>query len=791
MRTISKLLLTLSLTACGGETPLTADTQTVQRFPLSDVRLLDSPFKHAQETNLAYVLAMDPDRLLSPFLREAGLEPKTESYGNWENSGLDGHIGGHYLTALSLAHAATGNPQAKARLEYMLAELQRVQDENGNGYLGGIPGGEKAWREIADGNIRADLFTLNDKWVPLYNIHKIYAGLRDAYLHTGSERALQMLVKLADWGAALIGGLDDEQVQQLLISEHGALNEVYADLAEITDERSYLDIARRLSHQQILQPLQERRDALTGLHANTQIPKVIGFKRVADLSADAEWQNAAEFFWQQVVEHRSIAIGGNSVREHFHERDDFSPMIEDVEGPETCNTYNMLKLTQLLFASNPDPKYIRYYERALYNHILSSQHPDTGGLVYFTPVRPQHYRVYSQVHDGMWCCVGSGIENHSKYGELIYAHRGDELFVNLFIPSRLHWREKNLTLTQDNRFPDQDTSTLTIEADAHFTLQLRHPAWAEQLDIRINGETFAHDTGPGSYVPIRRQWKAGDRVEIALPMRTQLESMPDGSDYYAILYGPLVLAAKTEPFAGEKLDYFADDSRMGHIASGPMCALEKAPLFVGDKPGLLSQLKRLPGDQLRFAAPGEIHGGIDGENAGELELIPFFRLHQSRYMLYWRYSTPAQLAARKTAGDAADRERLALEAITIDSVAPGEQQPESDHFFTGENTEAGLHKGRHWRHASGWFSYQLRDPQREAAALRITYYGLDRDRSFDLLLNGELLASVELDGSGGDEFFTVDYPLPEAASGEVMELRFEAHRDSVAGGIYGVRLLRE
>ncbi|MCW8126592.1 glycoside hydrolase family 127 protein [Microbulbifer halophilus] len=785
-------LCILTATGCSKPQPPSASGAPVEKFPLADVRLLDSPFKHAQDKNIEYILAMDPDRLLAPYLREAGLEPEAESYGNWENTGLDGHIGGHYLTALSLAYAATGNREAKTRLDTMLDILQRAQRENGDGYLGGIPDGASMWRQIAAGEIDAGLFSLNEKWVPLYNIHKTYAGLRDAWLHTGSEQAREMLIELSDWGARLIAKLSDEQVQEMLRSEHGGLNEVYADVAEITGDRKYLEVARRLSHRQILQPLEEHRDALTGLHANTQIPKVIGYKRVGDLAGNSQWQDAAEYFWNQVVEERTVAIGGNSVREHFHELDDFSPMVEEVEGPETCNTYNMLKLTELLYRGDPEPRYVRYYERALYNHILSSQNPDTGGLVYFTPMRPQHYRIYSQPQKAMWCCVGSGIENHSKYGEMIYAHRGDELFVNLFIPSRLQWHETGLTLTQRNRFPDAENTALEIQGDAEATLHLRYPAWASEGEfrIRVNGEAVSHRAEAGSYVSIRRHWQNGDRIEIDLPMHAELEQMPDQSDYFALVYGPVVLAAKTEPFADEQLDFFADDSRMGHIASGPMCALESAPLFASEDHSFIRDLEPLPGDSLRFAAPEALRT----EGQGALELIPFFRLHEARYMLYWPVTTPEKLAERRRTGTEADRARLALAEQTIDSVSPGEQQPESDHFFAGGDTEAGIHKGRHWRHASDWFSYRLRDPQREAQTLRITYYGLDDGREFDILLNGTKLADVSLEGDRGDEFFSVDYALPAALRDRedaALELRFEAEPGSVAGGIYGVRLLRE
>ena len=811
---MKKLLLSLALssiaiTGCTGKKEVPAEMAS---FPLDQVRLLESPFKHAQDKNIEYILAMDPDRLLAPYLKEAGLETTAENYGNWENTGLDGHIGGHYITALSLAWAATGNDEVKQRLDYMLNELKRAQDKNGNGYLSGVPGGKAMWSDLAKGDIRSDLFTLNDKWVPLYNIHKIYAGLRDAYIYADSQQALDMLIALSDWGAQLIENLSDEQVQLILKSEHGGLNEVYADVAEITGEQKYLEVAKRLSHHEILRPLEQQQDKLTGLHANTQIPKVIGYKRVGDLAQDKQWQDAAEYFWNEVVEHRTVAIGGNSVREHFHETDDFSPMIEDVEGPETCNTYNMLKLTQMLYLSEPDTRYVRYYERALYNHILSSQNPDTGGLVYFTPMRPNHYRMYSQPEDAMWCCVGSGIENHSKYGEMIYAHRGDELFVNLFIPSTLDWEEKGIQIKQENHIPDTESTALTVNGKGEFTLKLRYPVWVNDgaLTVTINGEAVSVQEKPGSFIAIERDWKNGDRVEVSLPMHAEAEQLPDQSDYYALTYGPVVLAAKTQPFANEQLNFFADDSRMGHIASGPMCPQEMTPTFVSDDRNFIDGLERLAGDELRFAAPeslqtADVHAiqaGINGSDlpplnptaGGNLELIPFFRVHEARYTVYWPYSTPQGLAEKQKQREAEDRARRALAQQTIDKVAPGEQQPEADHFFAGAGTEAGIHHGRHWRHTSQWFSYQLKDPRHEAQTLRITYYGLDNGRQFRITANGVEIAQVALDGSHGDNFFSIDYPVPEAVLAQsddgVIELKFIAGDNSVAGGIYGVRLLR-
>lgn len=319
----------------------------IELFPLSSVRLQDGPFKHAEQTNLKYLLAMDPDRLLAPYRRESGLPSNVASYGNWESSGLDGHIGGHYLTALALMYASTGEEILLKRLNYMIDELKKCQDKNGNGYLGGIPDGEVAWKALSKGHIKVDNFSLNDKWVPWYNLHKTFAGLRDAYQYAGNDTAKTMLIQLSDWALKITNPLSDQQMEAMLRGEHGGMSEIFVDVAEITGDKKYLTLAKRFAHRQLLNPLLQGRDELTGLHANTQIPKVIGFKRIADMTHDQKWNDAAQFFWETVVTKRSVAIGGNSVKEHFHPSDDFQPMVEDIEGPETCNTYNMLKLSKL------------------------------------------------------------------------------------------------------------------------------------------------------------------------------------------------------------------------------------------------------------------------------------------------------------------------------------------------------------------------------------------------------------------------------------------------------------
>lgn len=765
--------------------------EPVKSFPLREVRLLPGAFKEAEQTDLQYIMAMDPDRLLAPYRREAGLPSKVASYGNWENTGLDGHMGGHYLTALSLMAASTGDKRVQDRLTYMVAELKRCQDQLGTGYVGGVPGGVAIWKDIAQGKIDAGTFSLNSKWVPLYNIHKTFAGLRDAYLVAGNEQAKTMLIRLADWMIQLSAGLSDEQIQNMLRSEHGGLNEVFADVSFITGDKKYLELARRYSHRVILDPLVEQLDRLNGLHANTQIPKVIGFERIAELSEDSAYHRAARFFWETVVKQRTVAIGGNSVSEHFNPANNFSSMISRVEGPETCNTYNMLKLTKQLYEAEGKASYLDYYERALYNHILSTQRPGTGGFVYFTPMRPRHYRVYSQVPQGMWCCVGSGLENHGKYGEMIYAHRGNDLYVNLFIPSQLNWKEQGVMLTQQTKFPDQESTrlTLTTTQPRKFTLNLRYPSWvaAGALSLKINGKKTDVTAQPGSYIALERTWKKGDQIEITLPMQTTTEALPDGSNYVAFLRGPIVLAAKTDTTDLNGL--LADDSRMGHIAAGKTYPLQQMPLLVSTESRIEKYLKPVPGKSLTYTASELLYPA----KYRTLELIPFYRLHDARYVIYWQKQSPEGL--QKMQEELARQEAIAqqLAAITLDVVYAGEQQPESDHFVKSEKSNTGQNQDRHWRDARGWFSYQLKNPNQQADRLQVTYWGKDRNRKFKILLNDQPLATVEQDGQKGEAFYTEEYAIPASQNAQAgpLTVKFLAEPGSATGGIYEVRLLKK
>ena len=771
--------LVVGLSAVGASIPAKVET-----FPVSSVRLTQSPFKHAEDLDIRYLLAIDPDRLLAPYLKGAGLPPKAENYTNWENTGLDGHIGGHYLSALSYMYAATGNQEIKGRLDYMLSEMKRCQDAAGDGYLCGVPDGRKMWAEIAEGNIRASSFGLNDRWVPLYNIHKTYAGLRDAYEVAGCKEAGEMLVKLTDWMMSLTENLTDEQMQDMLRSEHGGLNEIFADVSYITGDDAYLKLAHRFSHQAILDPLLKHEDQLTGKHANTQIPKVIGYKRIADLEGNADWDEAARFFWETVVTRRSITIGGNSVREHFHPAEDFSSMLTSEQGPETCNTYNMLRLTKMLYQTSGDSRYMDYYERALFNHILSTIDPVQGGFVYFTPMRSGHYRVYSQPQTSFWCCVGSGMENHARYGEMIYAHSGeDELYVNLFIPSLLQWGKVNVE--QQTAFPEEEATSLlfTMKKARTFTVKFRVPEWADvsQMTLTVNGEKQTVNASDG-YVQLQRTWQNGDKVKLSLPMSLRAVRLPDGSPNYSFLYGPVVLASRMGK--QDQAGLFADDSRGGHIAGGPQWSLQDMPVLVGDTADVLSHIRKVDGKPLTFQLTGLYPSRYEG-----MTLEPFNRLYECRYMVYWPMVSTERLKAQQEALAAAERKRQALEAATADKVICGEQQPESDHFIQSERSRTGSDNDRHWRSAEkeGWFSYRMRTNGRAVNSLRLEYMA-DDAASLMLSVDGGQSVMVKLEGGRGMKTAVVE--LPENVEGkEVLTVKFSPEGQGVTPRLYEVRLM--
>jgi DUF1680 family protein len=599
----------------------------VSPFALADVRLLDGPFKAAQARGARYLLSLEPDRLLHNFRVNAGLAPKAPVYGGWESQepwvGIrcHGHTLGHYLSAAAMQFAATGDAVFKARVDYVVGELRACQAAAKTGLVCAFPDGSTPLDDAVAGR--------KIPGVPWYTQHKIFAGLRDAHVYAGSADARQALIALTDWTAAATRGMSEAQFQKMLDVEHGGMTEVLADASVVAREPKYLALARRFAHRAVLEPLAAGRDTLDGLHANTQVPKFIGFARVHELDGDAQYGDAARFFWEAVATRRSYATGGHGDREHFFPVGEFGSRLGSAKTMETCGTHNMLRLTRALFAADPRAAYADFYERALFNAILGSQDPDSGMMTYFQATRPGYVKLYHTPVDSFWCCTGSGLENHAKYGDSIYFRAGAEaLYVNLFIPSVVRWRDAGLTVTQTTRFPEADTTRLAIATrrPARATIHVRHPGWCPRATIRVNGRDAATSETPGSYVALARSWRDGDVIDVRLPMTVRAEALPGAADTIALLYGPIALAGV---FGRDGIapgaDIIRNERESGNMLADPI----EVPVLAAAPAEAARHVERVGTGPLAFRTVGI-------GRPREARLVPYAAVAHDRYTLYWK-----------------------------------------------------------------------------------------------------------------------------------------------------------
>ncbi|MCH5175905.1 MAG: glycoside hydrolase family 127 protein [Prevotellaceae bacterium] len=835
-----KIFSTLGALLLLASAPMSVQAQTEiypQHFALSEVKLLSSPMLTAMETNNRLLLEYDADRLLAPFVRQAGLN--TGRYANWlaehpsfpnwglSDWSLEGHVGGHYLTALALAIAATDDAEMKAKLQerltYMLDVLndcQTAYDDNTQGLYGFIGGQpiNNVWTGLYSGDTAP--FKQKGGWVPFYCQHKVLAGLRDAWLYTGNELARTLFQKLSDWSVNVVNKLTTQQMQDILGAEHGGMNETLADAYRIFGDSKYLDAAKKYSHQHEINGMQTLNTTfLDGQHANTQVPKFIGFERVwqeehrSGQPGEQTYRTAAHNFWQDVAENRTVCIGGNSVSEHFLAANRASQYIDNLEGPESCNSNNMMKLSENLFDEEHDARYADFYEATLWNHILSTQDPTTGGYVYFTTLRPQAYRIYSQVNQGMWCCVGTGMENHGKYGHFIYTHSEDNetLYVNLFTPSVL--KSDNFALTQTTDFPYTPSTKLTIDKAGTYTLAVRHPAWTTaEFDVRVNGESIEPEvqTGVASYVNINRTWSEGDEVEISLPMTLRYETCPNLPDYIAFKYGPILLAAATTAASEEEaattgLSYeqlqneYAGEGRMDHSPGSRANALSlsSSPLLIGDRNKVLERIEKTD-EPLRFTLK------VNKGNWETLSLVPFYTIHHARYSCYFYQQTEEEFANSDMGR--ADAEAALLESRTLDHVGTGEQQSEAGHEGRySDDSGKGSYKGEYYRDAKagGWFEYTLSTAgETDSVSLMLRFTTADHGRRGTIFIDGEKLAEVNVptNHSMADDngFYNEEYPVPASMLTNIdgtpksnIVFRFEATGSTLIPGLYSLRLLHQ
>jgi uncharacterized protein len=761
-------------------------------LPLSAVRLTGGPLKRAQDLDAEYLLKLEPDRMLAFYRKRAGLEPKAEPYGGWDGDGknLTGHIGGHYLSGASMMYAATGDARFKERVDYIVRELKEVQDKHGDGYLGALANGKERFIEVSNGAIRSASFDLNGLWSPWYVLHKTYAGLRDAYRYAGNRAALELEIKFAAWAESILAKLDDAQLQKMLNTEFGGMNEVLADLYADTGDKRWLDLSRRFDHRAVLDPLARRENILPGLHGNTQVPKIQGHLARYAYTGDKADGDAAHFFWDIVVEHHSFATGGHGKDEYFGPPDVLSDRI-DGRTAETCNVYNMIKMTRKLFALRPDIKYAEFHERALFNHILGSIDAEDGRTCYMVPVGRGVQREYQDMFRSFTCCVGSGMESHALHGDGLYYESGDKLWVNIYAPSTAKWEASGIDLAMDTNFPEGESASLklTLKAPKQFTLALRRPSWAgEGFAVKVNGQTVKQLPAPGSYVELKRKWKTGDTVAVALPKTLRLEPLPDNKRVTAIMWGPIALAGDLGPERERRRGGQQTEAQAG--ARPPAQPIRIPSLVAADRP--LSEWIKAVTDK-----PGNFRtAGVGREQ--DVDLAPFYRLHRRAYSIYFDLFTPAEWEKKSAELLAAQERRRKLEAATVAFVdQPGETYSERDFNQRGEDTTPVRVGGRPGRSARKWFSFDLPLGEAQPLKLIVTYHGEERaTRTFEILVDdarvGEQRIERHRPGSPTKSFFDVEYAIPaELARGkQKVTVRFQATGGNETAGVFGVRMIR-
>jgi DUF1680 family protein len=744
-------------------------------FDLSQVTLLEGEFQHSTELNKKILLDYEPDRLLATFRLEAGLDPKAEHYGGWEDyprRNLNGHSLGHYMTALTLMYKSSGEQEFLDRLNYIIDELAIIQEADGDGYIGALPGAKKVFEEeVARGDIRSAGFDLNGYWAPFYIHHKILAGLNDAYINFGNEKALEISIRFADWISSIVDHLEDEDLQEMLHCEHGGINESFAELYAITGEERFLNTARVFHHKAILDPLANGEDILSGKHANTQIPKLIGLARLYELTGNETDRRTAEFFWDRVVNHHSYVTGGNGNNEHFGEPDRLNDRLGQ-HTTETCNVYNMLKLSEHLFEWEGSPDVADFYERALLNHIHASQHPETGRVIYNLTIDMGGYKTY-QNPEYFTCCVGSGMENHSKYGANIFYHSDNELFLFQYIASELNWEDKGLKVRMETDYPNEQGATLEFlnEEEVAMTLQVRYPYWAEKgITITVNGKNKRVRQEPGSFVPVTGKWKKGDIVRIDIPFSLRSEPMPDNPNRIAIMYGPLVLAGDL----GEVRDPAANE---------PMYV----PVIMAGRENLNEWLIPVEDRVNTFMMTG-------AGQPRDVELKPFYSTHDRRYTIFWDLFTQEEWEALQEEYKRREEYRLDLESRTIDFAQPGEMQPERDHNFQGENSTPTRYNGRAGRESrGGWFSFDMKVNPDSPNSLVVDYWGgFPGSKTFDIEVNDKVIATENISNKKDGEFIDVTYEIPEelTAGKFKVTVKFRAHEGHTAGPLYGIRIIK-
>jgi DUF1680 family protein len=696
----------------------------------------------------------------------------------------------------------------------MVSEFKTVQDRNGDGYLVALENGRKSFGALKKGEIKAAAFDLNGEWSPWYTLHKTFAGLRDAYRFTGNRTALDVERKFAGWAEGILAGLDEDQVQHMLETEFGGMNEVLVDLYADTGDPRWLKLSYDFEHHVFVDPLKRHEDVLGGTHANTQIPKLIGSAERYAYTRRPEDLMAASFFYDSVVNHHSFSTGGHGTDEYYGPRDVIGARVEG-RTAESCNVYNMLKYSRLMFSMEPDIRYADYQERGLYNHHMASFDPDARRMCYMVPVGQGVTHEYQDMQHSWTCCVGTGMETHALAGDGLYYENGDRLWVNVYAPSTAAWVEKGVHLAMESDFPEGDTATLTLKADRprEFTISMRRPYWVgEGFAVTVNGTPVTTETpmddqkarrtrrtqyteaGPqSSYVDIRRTWRSGDVVKVTLPKTLRLEPTPDMPNRVAIMWGPLVLAGDLGP---EPVRGRARGENGELLEQETARAVPVVPVFVTEELPVEGWVKPVAGERGRFRTAGVGREPNAGGKARDVDLVPFYRLHQRVYATYWDVLTPKLWEAR-LAGYVTEAERLKkLEAATVAEVKPVNKASEAQYQFEGgKDVTVQRMSGRLGRASRTGFSYRIPVEAGHPMAVVATYYSADRrtsPASFEVLVDGQKIADQEVPRTDPGHFYDVTYAVPAAlvAGKPAVTVKFQAKPGSQVAAVYGLRMVR-
>ncbi|MCW3052162.1 MAG: hypothetical protein JWN14_1332 [Chthonomonadales bacterium] len=767
------VMVALARPSSGQAKPVVPDA--AEPLPLTAVRLLPGPFKTSQDAHGRYLLSLSTDRLVARFRLEAGLPIKANAYPGWESVELPGVAAGFYLSGCSRMWASTGDRRYLDRVRTMLDELEACQSANHNGYLLATREGKRIFGEIERGDIRFDNgWLLNGQPEPYYAMEKLFSGLRDAYRVAGQRKGLTIATHLADWLSGHMGHLSDAQMQRIMACEFGGMNWVLADLYADTGNHAYMALSQRWQEAAILNPLIQGEDILPGKHANTQFPKLSGLAARYPYTGVSADRIAPAFFWDRVAHHHSYATGGNSLGEHFGPPDRLRDRLGS-NTEENCNSWNMLRLTNLLFCIDPRADYADYAERVLWNHLLPAQNPADGAVCYFLPLATGTERRYEPLYDRFACCTCSGFDSYARHADSLYYTAHGTLFINQYIASTARWTAQDLSLRQETSIPYQNTArfSLTLRKPHRLKLAFRCPSWAtEGMHITVNGVSSPVGARPGSYLVLDQTWRTGDVVALQIPEPLRAEPMPDDPHRVAFFKGPVLLSGELGQDRGD-LSNADEQMAIPDRGGNPTTLLESIP----GRP-LNYKLRTL-------SAPNGI------------VLSPFFSLRENRYALYWDVTGKPEWAAMQ-ATRATERARLAaLDARTIDHVEVGIPTSEAAHKLQSERSNTGFgaygtHMSSRWRDAVGWFEYVVKVSPDRPVELRCTYWGHEvGTRKFDVLVDGVKVAAESLDSSHPEAFYEVTYTVPPELTRNKSQVtvRFQAHPGDTAGGLFGLRVL--